>query len=142
MKVAVTGLNNVDSPGPGVPVIRGIKDSGMFDGQIIGLVYDSLEPGAYMDNVAARNYMIPYPSSGMDSFFERLKIIHEKENLNVIIPTLDSELYAFVKLAPKLESLGIKTFLPTTEQLNFRAKDKLFNYCKDIGIKVPKNILI
>ena len=25
--VAVTGLNNIDSPGPGVSVIRGIKDS-------------------------------------------------------------------------------------------------------------------
>ena len=25
--VAVTGLNNIDSPGPGIPVIRGLKES-------------------------------------------------------------------------------------------------------------------
>lgn len=59
----------------------------------------------------------------------------------MIIPTLDSELYAFVKLAPKLKALGIKTFLPSADQLNIRGKDKLFNFCKAEGINVPKNIL-
>ena len=29
--IAVTGLNNTDNPGPGVPVIRGAKDSEEFD---------------------------------------------------------------------------------------------------------------
>ncbi|VAX18537.1 hypothetical protein MNBD_IGNAVI01-1851, partial [hydrothermal vent metagenome] len=31
MKIAVTGLNNVDNPGPGVPVIRGIREADDFD---------------------------------------------------------------------------------------------------------------
>lgn len=141
MKVAITGLNNIDSPGPGVPVIRGIKDSGRFEGEIIGLIYDSLEPGAYMDQVANRNYMIPYPSSGLDSLLERIEFINEKEKIDIIIPTLDSELYAFVKLAPKLKEMGIKTFLPTIENLNLRGKDKLFNFCEECDISVPKNIL-
>lgn len=92
MKIAVTGLNNIDSPGPGVPVIRGIKDSNNFDGEIIGLIYDSLEPGAYMENVAIRSYQIPYPSGGLDVLFERIKVINEKEKIDVIIPTLDAEL--------------------------------------------------
>ena len=141
MKIAVTGLNNIDSPGPGVPVIRGIKDSKNFKGEIIGLIYDSLEPGAYMDNVAIRNYQIPYPSGGLDVLFERIKTINEKEKIDVIIPTLDAELYGFVKLSPRLESLGIKTFLPSQDQLNVRAKDKLFDFCEANGIKTPKNIL-
>ncbi len=141
MKVAVTGLNNIDSPGPGVPVIRGIKDSAKFDGEIIGLLYDSLEPGAYMSEVSMRNYQIPYPSGGLDALYERLNHINEKENIDVIIPTLDSELFSFIKLAPRLATLGIKTFLPTLEQLNMRAKDKLFDFCTANEIKVPKNIL-
>ena len=41
MNIAITGLNNVDSPGPGVPVIRAIRESRNFDGKIIGLIYDS-----------------------------------------------------------------------------------------------------
>ncbi len=142
MNVALTGLNNVDSPGPGVPVIRGIKDSGEFDGKIIGLIYDSLEPGAYMPEVADENFLIPYPSTGVESLFERIKYIHSRTQLDVIIPTLDAELYAFIKLAPRLKELGISTFLPTLEQLNVRAKDKLHKFCVDNGITGPKNIVL
>lgn len=141
MNIAVTGLNNIDSPGPGVPVIRGIKDSGKFDGKIIGLIYDSLEPGAYMEDVADVNYLIPYPSSGIEPLLERLAYIHSREKIDLLIPTLDAELYAFVKLQPKLNELGIKTFLPTMEQLNIRAKDKLFDFCQKHEIKAPENIL-
>ena len=42
LNIAVTGLNNIDSPGPGVPVIRALKKSGM-DVKIIGLAYENLE---------------------------------------------------------------------------------------------------
>ncbi len=141
MKVAVTGLNNVDSPGPGVPVIRGIKDSDEFDGKIVGLIYDALEPGAFMPNVADSSYLIPYPSGGLDPFFERLAYINSVEKIDVIIPTLDAELFAFSKLAPKLAEIGVKTFLPSAEQITIRGKDKLFAFCEGAGITAPKNIL-
>ncbi len=141
MKVAVTGLNNVDSPGPGVPVIRGIKDSGKFDGEIIGLLYDALEPGAYMPEVASRSYLIPYPSAGVEAFFERLEQINSIENIDVIFPTLDAELFAFSKLAARLEDLNIKTFIPTKEQLILRGKDKLFDFCRKQNIKAPFNVI-
>jgi len=142
MKIAVTGLNATDNPGPGVPVIRSILDSEEFKGEIIGLIYDSLEPGIYMKDIADRCYLIPYPSSGLDALFNRIVQIHEKEKIDLIIPTLDSELFGFIKIKEKLEEIGIKTFLPTFEQLNYRAKDKLFDFCTLHGIKVPKNILI
>ncbi len=141
MKVAVTGLNNVDNPGPGVPVIRGIRDSQNKDLKIVGLLYDVLEPGAYMPEVADSNYLIPYPSGGLDILFERIKLINEKENIDVLIPTLDAELYAFTKLSSKLDSIGIKTFLPNADQLNIRAKDRLFSFCEENNIAAPKNIL-
>ena len=141
MKIAVTGLNNVDNPGPGVPVIRGIKEAERFDTEIIGLIYDTLDPGAYLKEVSDRNYLIPYPSSGLDDLFERLAYINNIEKIDVLIPTLDAELYAFAKLEDKLHSIGIKTYLPTKEQLDLRAKDKLFKFCTDNKIKVPQNIL-
>lgn len=142
MNIAVTGLNATDNPGPGVPVIRSIKEYSDIKGNIVGLIYDSLEPGVYMQNVADRHYLIPYPSSGLDNFFERIVQIHKKEKLDLIIPTLDAELYAFAKLSARLSDLGIRTFLPTVEQLNIRAKDKLFDFCSHNNIKVPKNITL
>lgn len=142
MNIAVTGLNAHDNPGPGVPVIRSLRESSGFWGSIIGLAYDSLEPGIYMEHIASKSYLIPYPSSGLDALYERISFIHSRENIDVIIPTLDSELYGFVKLSERLRSLGIRTFLPTFEQLNVRAKDKLFDFCSAHGVKVPKNFLI
>jgi len=140
MKIAVTGLNATDNPGPGVPVIRSLKAAREFTASIIGLAYDSLDPGIYMEDLVEKSYLIPYPSGGLDPLFDRIKYIHEKEKLDLIIPTLDSELYGFVKLQPKLNQLGIKLFLPTFEQLNIRAKDKLFKFCQENQIKVPKNL--
>lgn len=142
MKIAITGLNATDNPGPGVPVIRSLKHSKEFDGEIIGLIYDVLEPGIYMENLTKKNYLIPYPSSGLQNLYERLAYIQEQEKIDVIIPTLDSELFGFVKLEDRLKDLGIKMFLPTFDQLNIRAKDKLFDFCTDNGINVPKNILV
>ncbi len=142
MKLAITGLNATDNPGPGVPLIRSLKHSEEFDAEIIGLIYDVLEPGIYMENLTKKNYLIPYPSSGLENLYERLSYIQQQEKIDVIIPTLDSELFGFVKLEDKLEELGINMFLPTFEQLNIRAKDKLFDFCSDNEINVPKNILV
>ena len=45
--IAVTALNAVDSPGPGVAVIRAIRECKEFEVRIIGLAYESLEPGRF-----------------------------------------------------------------------------------------------
>ncbi|MBE2281584.1 MAG: ATP-grasp domain-containing protein [Ignavibacteriaceae bacterium] len=142
MKIAVTGLNATDNPGPGVPLIRCLQEDKSLDFTITGLIYDSLEPGIYMDDIAESCHLIPYPSSGLDSLFDRIRQINETEKIDMIIPTLDSELYGFVKIQKRLEDIGIKTYLPGTDMLNIRAKDKLFNFCKSNNINVPKNILV
>jgi carbamoyl-phosphate synthase large subunit len=56
--VAVTGLNNIDSPGPGIPVIRGLKESETIDVRIVGLSYETLEPGIYMHNLVDKVYQL------------------------------------------------------------------------------------
>ncbi|NUN10183.1 MAG: ATP-grasp domain-containing protein [Ignavibacteriaceae bacterium] len=142
MKIGLTGLNATDNPGPGVPVARSLKESESLNADIIGLIYDTLEPGVYMKDIASKSYLIPYPSSGLENLYERLKGIHSKEKLDFIIPNLDSEIPGFIKLEPKLNELGIKMFLPTLEQFNMRSKDKLFDFCTKNKIKVPKNILV
>ncbi|MCU0409025.1 MAG: hypothetical protein MUD02_08765, partial [Bacteroidales bacterium] len=84
--VAVTGLNNIDNPGPGVPVIRALRESTEFDVRIIGLAYESLEPGIYMHDLVDRTYRIPYPSDGTDILVRRLLEIGRIEKIDVLFP--------------------------------------------------------
>jgi len=142
MNIAVTGLNATDNPGPGVPVIRCLREQDEFTPRLIGLNYDALEPGIYMDDIASANYFIPYPSNGLENLFERLMYIHSKEKLDIIIPTLDSELYGFIKLQDRLRAQGIETYLPRIDSLNWRGKDKLFDFCKANDISFPKNEVV
>ena len=50
-------------------------------------------------------------------------------------------MFAFAKLKPKLASIGIKTLVPTVDQLTIRGKDKLFSFCEKHNISAPKNYL-
>lgn len=138
--VAVTGLNNTDNPGPGVPFIRGIKESQVFDARIIGLVYENLEPGIYMEGLCDRIFQIPYPSAGSDELIERVEHIHQQEKLDVLVPNFDAELFSFMKNEQRLLEKGIHTFLPTLKQFQEREKDKLPEYGKKYGVKVPGSI--
>lgn len=137
--IAVSGLNNIDSPGPGVSVIRGLREAESFDVRIIGLSYENLEPAIYLHDLIDKTYQVPYPQSGTEKLLERIKYINEKENLQVIIPNFDSELYSFMKLEPSLNKLGIKMFLPTYEQFEERHKTNLPKFGKKYGIKTPKS---
>lgn len=137
LTIALSGLNNIDSPGPGIPVIRGIRDSKILDARIIGLAYENLEPGAYMHELVDKTYKVPYPSDGVEPLLERLRYIHEKEQIDVLIPNFDSELFTFMKSENVLEEMGIKTFLPTLKQFEERHKSNLPEYGKKYGVKVP-----
>ncbi len=137
--VAVTGLNAVDSPGPGVAVIRGIRDCENFDVRIIGLSYESLEPGIYMEGIADKVYQIPYPAAGTQTLLSRIEYIHAIEKIDVIIPNFDAELYNFIKISPQLKELGIATFLPTHEQFESRDKVNLFKFGEKHGFLIPKD---
>jgi carbamoyl-phosphate synthase large subunit len=137
LHIAVTGLNNTDNPGPGVPVIRGIRESSDLEVKIIGLAYENLEPGIYMPGITDKTYLIPYPSSGTKVFLNRILEIHEKERLDLIIPNFDAELFTFIKSADQLSSFGIRTYLPTMEQFEERNKINLPSFGKKYGVKVP-----
>ena len=137
LNIAVSGLNATDNPGPGVAVIRSIRESGEFEGIITGLAYNPLDPGAHMRGICDNVFLIPYPSQGAENLLERIRIIHSILPLDVIIPTLDSELSAYLKIGRELASLGIHTFLPDEEMFNLRSKSR-FHLLRDIGINVPR----
>jgi len=140
--IAVTGLNAIDSPGPGVAVIRAIRDGLKRPVRIIGLSYESLEPGIYMDGICDKVYQVPYPAAGSDVLFNRLVYIHEKEKLDLVIPNFDAELFSFIKIAPRLKQLGINSFLPSFEMFDARDKLNLYAFGQKHGLLVPKDRII
>jgi carbamoyl-phosphate synthase large subunit len=138
--LAVTGLNNTDNPGPGVPVIRAVKESSAFDARVIGLVYENLEPGIYMEGLCDRVFQIPYPSSGSVELIERIEAISQRENIDMLIPNFDAELFSFMKNEKRLREKGIHTFLPTLLQFQERSKENLPAFGKKYDLKVPESL--
>lgn len=140
--VAVTGLNAIDSPGPGVAVIRSLKECKDFRISIIGLAYEALEPGIYMHDLVDRAYQIPYPSAGTDALLSRLSYINGVEKINVLIPNFDAELFNFIKISAELENLGIRTFLPTMKSFSDRDKVNLSRFGKENDLPVPDDRVV
>jgi carbamoyl-phosphate synthase large subunit len=139
--IAVTGLKTGDNPQPGVPVIRSIRAAG-FKGRIIGLVYDSMESGIYLDDLVDEVYQMPYPSAGAEAFLTRMEYIVAKSKIDVIIPTLDAEVILYIRLQDELRKLGIHSYLPTEECFLLRDKTKLATYFPPRGILVPDTALV
>lgn len=140
-RVAVSGINAVDNPGPGVGIAKGIKESSL-NVRVYGLAYDAMEPGIYMKWLIDKSFIMPYPSEGEEPFINRLLYIKTTYGLDAVISALDAELPLFIKNASFLNSSGIKTFLPTEEQFKLRGKDKLPQVAERIGVKVPKTKVV
>jgi carbamoyl-phosphate synthase large subunit len=141
--IAVTGLNAIDSPGPGIPLIRALRDAETFDVRIIGLSYETLEPGIYMHDLVDKTYQVPYPTAGIDVLYDRIEYINSIENIDFLFPNFDAELFNYIKIQDKFEKeLKIKMVLPTIEQFEARHKVNLFDYGKAHGIKVPFSRMI
>jgi len=140
--VAVTGLNATDNPGPGVGVLRCLRDAAGVDYHLIGLAYDALDPGVYASKYVDDVFMIPYPSQGIEAFLDRIEYIHETVGLDVVIPTLDAELPSFIETQTRLASMGIRCVLPSREQLDVRAKMHLSALGRRSGLPMPRESVI
>ena len=142
LTVAVTALNATDNPAPGVAVIRALRLAHGSCKRIIGLTYDALDSGIYAKDLADAVYLLPYPSRGLEPFRERLLEIHEREKLDVVVPTVDAELPTFIQLEPELRAVGIGMMLPSREQFELRSKVHLNELGERAGIEVPKTAVV
>ncbi len=135
--VAVTGMNaKPDNPGPGLAVARCLRESEGFEGRIVGLGYDVLDPGLYLREQCDAGYLLPYPSAGEAALLERLRAIQARESIDILIPCLDAELLGFARLMPELEQMGIRCLLPDVEQLQQRNKDRLGDLAASAGTRL------
>lgn len=137
--IAVTGLNAIDSPGPGVAVIRAIREGMDRPVRIIGLAYENLEPGIYMEGICDKTYQISYPAAGASILLNHIQRIHEQENIDLIIPNFDAELPNFIQLNDRLANMGIRTFMPDADMFAARDKERLYAFGKEHGFNVPRD---
>jgi carbamoyl-phosphate synthase large subunit len=137
LRIGISGINAVDNPGPGVGVARSLKEDRGLDVEIVGLAYDAMEPGIFMDWVVDKSFIMPYPSGSGEAFIERLLYIKKAHGLDIVIPSLDAELPLYIKYASDLAAHGIRTFLPDMEQFKLRGKDRLIEISDRIGISLP-----
>ncbi len=135
--VGVSGINAVDNPGPGLGVIRSLKEDKELNVEAIGLAYDAMEPGIYLDWLVDKSFIMPYPSSEESDYLARIFYIQEVTGLQIVVPTLDAELPIFIKSSDRLDVRGLKTFLPSWEQFELRSKDRLIEFAPQLGLSVP-----
>lgn len=139
--IAVTGLKTGDNPQPGVGIIRCIRKAG-FTGKIVGLIYDSLESGVYLEGLVDAVFTIPFPSASSEALIERYRYINSRFPIDFLIPTLDSELPTYIRLQKAFESLGIKSYLPEENQLMLREKNRLLRFFPQHNIPVPPTEIV
>ncbi len=140
--IGITGINAIDNPGPGVGVARSLKEAPDLEVTTVGLAYDAMEPGIYMDWLIDKTFVMPYPSGDPDAYFRRLADIRQRYGLDMVIPTLDAELPLFVKYYDRLAEMGIRACLPSLEQFRLRSKDRLLDVAKQIGLACPKTEVV
>ncbi|MCP5046546.1 MAG: carboxylate--amine ligase, partial [bacterium] len=134
--------NAVDNPGPGIGIARALKEDKDLNVRIVGLAYDAMEPGIYMDWLIDKTYILPYPSSPKEALFQRLAYIKSTYGLDFIFPNLDSELPFYTQYRQELEDMGIHLFVPGYEQLRLRDKARLPEVARTIGIDIPRTIVV
>lgn len=140
--IAISGINASDNPAPGTGVARSLKEDTLLSARIAGLAYDALEPGIYLDNLFERSFMVPYPTANENALVQRLLYIREQFGMDVVVPTLDSELPFYLRNESRLRSAGITSMLPTEEQYRLRAKDRLQEVAEQADIQAPAQRLI
>lgn len=141
LNIAVTGINAVDSPGPGVPVLRSLKEAS-FSSKLFGFSYAALEPGNFMSQLLDNSFLFPYPNTGPIPLLDRIRQVHSLVNLDIIIPTLDSELDNYITISTELEKMGIRTFLPDRKALHTRDKSFLSESLGKEGFLIPESVVI
>lgn len=140
--VGVSGINAVDNPGPGAGVARSLREADGLSARVVGLAYDAMEPGIYMDWLFDRSFILPYPSGGGEALVERLLYLKSTHGLDCVIPNLDAELPVYIRYSQALEAAGIRTFLPTREQFQVRSKANLPDVATAIGIRAPRTEVV
>ncbi|MFZ4765455.1 MAG: ATP-grasp domain-containing protein [Roseimicrobium sp.] len=136
-RLIISGLHRGENPQPGAGIVRSIRRV-YPEAYIVGLVYDALESGIYVEGGPDAVYAMPYPTSGAEAFFSRLDEVLARVPADIFIPTLDAEIELLVHLQDKLTARGLKFIMPDKTMLQRRAKQHLTELATTCDVAVPE----
>lgn len=140
--VVITGLMATDNPYPGLGIARCLRSTPEFQGHISGFIFDPLSTGAFCEGVFDRIFLMPYPAAGADILLQRIKEIHDVYPIDVIIPSLDSEVILYAQNQRDLAEMGIRTLLPSVGSIKMRSKNQLFEFCRQHKFRCPETVVL
>jgi carbamoyl-phosphate synthase large subunit len=135
--IGVSGLHLGENAQPGPGVIRSLRDALGDRVRIVGLAYDALDSSLYAPDLLDEAFLLPYPSASPSAYLERLLEIDAAVGLDVLIPCLDAELPVLDRLMPALTERAIRCVLPRRDALAARAKDRLPELGRALGVSTP-----
>ncbi len=136
--VGISGLDSGTNPHPGTAVAMALKRDPEFKGKIIGLSYDPMVSGAFMDELFDDFALVPWPGDHEAWYVRSLTEIHRDLGLNVLLPCLDSDLPTVARLQDTLRSQGIGTLAPDENAVKSRFKSNLAELARNADVKTPR----
>lgn len=140
LRIAVSGLHRGENPQPGAGIVRSLHRR-FPDAFIVGLSYDVMESGIYVEDGPDEVHLMPYPTVGGVALLDRIDTIRQRTPFDFFIPTLDAEIEVFANLVDPLASRGIKVLLPKVDVLKRRAKQHLPTLASACDIRIPETQL-
>lgn len=142
INVAITGFMATDNPYPGLAIARCLRMAKGFQGTITALAFDHLSNGLFAEDLLDHIFIVPFPADGESALLSRILAIHDKCPIDVLLPSLDSEIVLYASLAPTLEEHGIATLLPLLDAVKLRSKSFLYEAGLKRGIRTPKTFAL
>jgi hypothetical protein len=116
--VAIAGIET-GAGSPGISIARSLRAADGLEERLVGLAPEhdvarlrSADLGLW--SVVAS----PAPAEG-EPFLDRLREVHERSPIDVLLATRTADVEALVRDEPVLRAMGIHTFLPTQAQLAY-----------------------
>lgn len=141
LRIAVTGMHRGENPQPGSSIVEALRRR-WPEAFIVGLVYDAYESGIYAPAGPDVCHVMPYPTAGLPAYLARLAEVRARTPFDLLIPTLDAEIYLLAGAAAKLAELGIRVVLPDAVTLARCGKAKLPQLAAACGIAVPQTAVV
>lgn len=80
---------------------------------------------------------MPYPTAGLRTYLTRLEEVCTRTPFDLMIPTLDAEIYLLAGATGELAERGIRAVLPDAGTLARCGKSRLSRLAGDCGVSVP-----
>jgi carbamoyl-phosphate synthase large subunit len=117
INVAITGFGGLNNPDSGAAVSRAIRLGRPNSVSISALGYDWMMTGAWMSGIADQLYLMPLPNAGDAIVLDRVLGIHKNRKIDALIPSLETDVPVFARLAEQLIDAGIRVLLPDPESI-------------------------